>query len=379
MARMMRLVAVLALIVVSFGGVRAAALAEAEKATAWTKTQQQADGSFNGFGLGSTADAMYALAAANVKVDDVATGGKNPQAFIEANIGDIAKSPGLAAKYVIAELLTGHSPRNVAGVNLVDVVIKSYNAETGVYGADVTTHALATLALVAAGEPSPAKAIDALGKYQLDDGSWSFTGDRTPKGGDTNTTSLAIQAFVAAQMRSHPAVDKGISYLQSQQNADGGFPYSKDSGFGSATDANSTALVIQAIVATDGSPVMGPWANVDGNPLAALVKLQNPSGAFRYDAATPDDNTLATYQAIPALLLKPFPLEAIVIAQPAPQPTAAPTSSVPAPSTPAPTQPGIPVGLPNTGAPINPILPVIVVVAFGMVLIGIRFRNVSDQ
>lgn len=346
--------------------VRAQSPDSAARAVAWIRTQQDASGGFAGFGISSTADALYALSAAGLKTDDVAVGGKNAQAFIEANVAEIAAKPGVAAKFVIAELLTGHSPRNVAGTDLVAAVTKSYNAETDVYGPDVTSHALAMLALVAAGEPLGGKAVDSLLAFQLDDGSWSFTGDRTALGGDTNTTAVALQALVAAGQRTSPAVARGLAYLETQRNAEGGFPYSQASTFGTASDANSTALVIQAIIATGGSPTAAPWADANGNPVAALLALQNASGAFRYDAATADDNAFATYQAVPALLYRPFPLEGIAIIQPAPapEPTAAPA-------------PGVPAELPNTGAPAVPAWPVVVVLAAGLALMGVQLRRRS--
>ncbi len=50
-------------------------------------------------------------------------------------------------------------------------------------------------------------------------------------------------------------------------------------------------------------------------PLTALLALQNTSGAFRYQTAIPDDNVFATEQAIPALLLKTFPIKTAVSVQ----------------------------------------------------------------
>ena len=48
---------------------------------------------------------------------------------------------------------------------------------------------------------------------------------------------------------------------------------------------------------------------MDGaSPAAALEALQNESGAFAWQAAVPDDNLLATVQALPAVAGKAFPL-----------------------------------------------------------------------
>lgn len=344
--------------------VAAQAPTEGAKAGAWIVTQAQADGSFPGFGLGETADAVYALKATGLKIEI------NVQGFIEKNASAIAAKPGIAAKFVLAELLLGNNPRAVAGVDLVAAVTGSYKADSGMYGGDVTTHALALLALNAAGAPVENKAINTLNSVQIADGSWSFTGDTSAGAGDTNTTALVVQALVAIGQGKSEAVTKALIYLQSQQNSDGGFPYSKASSYGSATDANSTGLVIQAIVATGGNPTAAPWATATGNPLSALLSLQNASGAFRYDAATPDDNAFATYQATPALFYVTYPLTALVTA---PQPTAVPSTPV-ATATP---KPNTPITLPDTGAPTLPLWPVVIVFGLACIVAGLRLRRVA--
>ncbi|MGI8857338.1 MAG: cell wall anchor protein, partial [Thermomicrobiales bacterium] len=66
-------------------------------------------------------------------------------------------------------------------------------------------------------------------------------------------------------------------------------------------DANSTAYVLQAKIAARANP-----AEIT-RTRAALLALQNPSGAFPFQKAAPDDNLLATVQAIPALNGVAFP------------------------------------------------------------------------
>ncbi|WP_110519123.1 prenyltransferase/squalene oxidase repeat-containing protein [Herpetosiphon llansteffanensis] len=342
---------------------------EGANAAAWIVSQAQADGSFPGFGLGETADAVYALKASGLKVDT------NVQSFVEKNASAIAAKPGIAAKFVLAELLLGYNPRSVGGVDLVAAVTGSYKADSGMYGGDVTTHALALLALNAAGAPVENKALNTVAAVQIADGSWSFSGDTSAGAGDTNTTALVIQALVAVGQGKSETVSKAVAYLQTQQNSDGGFPYSKDSSYGSATDANSTALVIQAIVATGGNPTAAPWATATGNPLSALLSLQNASGAFRYDAATPDDNAFATYQATPALFFVTYPLSVLATA---PQPTAVP--STPMPNTPVATatpKPNTPITLPDTGAPSLPLWPVVVGLGLVCVVAGLGLRRIG--
>ena len=111
---------------------------------------------------------------------------------------------------------------------------------------------------------------------------------------------------MAAAKASGGPMAKGVAYLKSQQNPDGGFPYSKTSQYGSDSDANSTAAAIQGLLAAgEDVATLKQGAN---DPLTALVAFQNANGAFRYQAAAPDDNDLATAQAVPALLLKTLPL-----------------------------------------------------------------------
>ena len=308
---MLLLVAVPNLTALAQGGANAAAV---QKAVAFIRTQQAPDGTFAGFGAGSTADAIIALAAANVNVAEVRNGQTSAVEALATLGPEAAKDVGGAAKFVLAALLAGQSPRTVGGADLVAAVEQGFDAATGRYGADVTSHAYALLALRAAGATIPPEAVTALEKLQLPDGGWSFDG--TPAtGSDTNTTALAIQALVAVGGTGE-AKTKAMAYLRSQQNADGGFPYSQTSQFGNASDANSTALSIQAILAT-GEALSG-WAKEGKTPLDRLLAFQNASGAFRFQDGQPEDNALATYQAIPPVSGKTYPLEGIAIALGAP-------------------------------------------------------------
>jgi hypothetical protein len=58
-------------------------------------------------------------------------------------------------------------------------------------------------------------------------------------------------------------------------------------------------LVLEAIYAAGQAPE--DWAAPDGDPLNALLGLQNESGSFSYQASMPGDNALATIQAVPAV------------------------------------------------------------------------------
>lgn len=342
----------LATLLTAFGGqVWAATTPEgaAKTALAWLNTRQQADGSFPGFDAGANADAIFALAASGIDPNKVQRGGVSPVAFLETQAGTYGtKGAATAGKTVLAAIAAGKDPRSFGGQNLIEVIGKSLDAATGRYGTQTTDHAYALLALAAAGEAVPSSAVDATAALQLPDGGWSYDG-AAATGSDTNTTALVIQALKAAKA-GDAQIAKAVDYLKSQQNADGGFPYSQTSQYGNASDANSTAVTIQGLLAAG----IDPRSLIKGgnDPLAALMTFQNASGAFRYQQTAPDDNDLATAQAIPALLLKTFPL------------ASAAGASAPAPAT-----------LPTTGG--EPIPAWVLVPAFVLVVAGaaLRFRR----
>ena len=104
---------------------------------------------------------------------------------------------------------------------------------------------------------------------------------------------MCLQAL--AREDAEDAVSSGLDYLASIQNEDGGWPYQSPSDFGTTSDASSTALVVQALIALEED--LTEW----NNPQDFLTGLQEESGAFRYQDEMPGDNILATIGAIPAL------------------------------------------------------------------------------
>ena len=283
----------------------------AARALAWMRTQQQPDGGFPGFGAGSTADAVYAIVAAGDRPAAFVSGGNTPYAFLAAKATDLAKTPGGAAKVLLALYAGELGPGGVhsfGGVDLLQAITSKLDPATGHYGADVTGHALAILAQRAVGAPIDPRAVDWLVSAQGPEGGWAFGGDKSPGAADTNTTALVLQALaVSGPAANQAAVTHALAYLHGQQNADGGFPYAQSDPNGSASDANSTASVVLGLTALCQDPAGAAWTKGGHSAVAALAAFQNASGAFRYQTAQPDDNAGATYQATQALIEAPLP------------------------------------------------------------------------
>jgi hypothetical protein len=318
-----------------------------QKAAGWVAGQQQATGAYPGFGVGSVADAVIALVAAG-RSNPSSAGTKSALDYLAGQAATYAKTPGAAAKLILAfDAATGATAdmHQVGGVDLEQVITGGYDAATGQYGKDVTGHALSVLALTDLGRPLGAKALDWLRQSQGSEGGWSFDGSTGPGSADTNTTGLVLQALAAAGAKSDPVVPKALAYLHAQQNSDGGFAYQK--GPDAASDSNSTGMVVMGLIAVGEDPAA--WQQGGAGPLDFLVRLQNPSGALRYQAAQAEDNGGATYQAIPALAGLALPL---------PHTLASGTAPVIAPAP----------GMPTTGNGPDPAFPVGLLLA-GLVLV----------
>ncbi|MEU3503412.1 prenyltransferase/squalene oxidase repeat-containing protein [Streptomyces hundungensis] len=143
------------------------------------------------------------------------------------------------------------------------------------------------------------QAIAWLAGQQCADGSFtSFRADTAtacdPKKLDTNATAAAVQAFVAVGGHAD-AIKKGVSWLKSVQQDDGGWPYTPGMG---GSDANSTAIVVGALAAAGEKPADVKSAKGGKTPFDALLTFALPCddpagpGAFAFQ---PDPKTQKLY------------------------------------------------------------------------------------
>lgn len=298
MRKLAVLTMVLALILSWSVPARAEGIPQVDRALEWLSTNQQADGGFtsgfsDGSDLGATTEAVLAFAAAGVNPD----ADTSPLAYLETQVasGTLSDAAGLSRAVMMAKALAA-DPRAIGGKNLVAALLGTQDKATGRFGDSLYAHAYALLALHNAGEPLPAAAVELLINEQQEAGGWAMLGG--DEVADTNTTSLAVQALLAAG--EEPAAKKAIAYFKGVQNPDGGFPWQNPSPYGTDTDANSTAVVLQTLVALGED--LANWAPEGASPVDALLGLWDAeSGAYNWQLAMPGANVLATAQAVQAL------------------------------------------------------------------------------
>lgn len=271
------------------------------KALEFLKTKLNDDGGFStGYApesdITTTADVVVATALAGQAPETFFAAGKNtPVTYLEAQVtaGKVAGA-GQLAKVLNAAIAAGADITNFGGQRLVDDLLNTQQ-EGGLFGTGAFDHCLAMIALQNAGVDLPDGTLDAILGAQNKDGGWGFM---TGQASDTNTTGVCLQALALTDIPD--AVQAGLDYLKAIQNEDGGWPYQNPSDYGTDSDTNSTALVIQALIAN------GEDLDAWHNPQDWLQSMQLDSGAFSFQTAMPDENILATVAAIPALEGKPL-------------------------------------------------------------------------
>jgi uncharacterized repeat protein (TIGR01451 family) len=276
------------------------------KALNWLRDQQQTDGGFGS--AGSTAEVLMAIGANRI---DATTWRRSTSVL--ANM--LANGVSLASD--------GYDPAAGAGKLAVALAANGgcwpvgaqrpmdhYSPVTGKFSINLGSHAWAMIGTAALDQTVPASATAHLESVQLPSGGWEWSAGW---GADTNSTALAIQALVAAgEPVTSTTIVGALNYLEGAQNDDGGFPYDPASPWGTDSDTNSTAYVIQALLATGQDPLTGTWTVTSSNPISFLVSMQLPDGSFEWQKGL-GGSQFATQQTIPALLGRPLPVRVAAI------------------------------------------------------------------
>jgi hypothetical protein len=215
----------------------------------------------------------------------------------------VTKSADSAGKLALAVAVVGGNARDFGGVDVVSVLTETWYSPTlNGFGVPTNTwhQAWAILGLAAAGEPVPVSAAQTLAALQQADGGWKY--DLTSAWWNTtdpDNTGLALQALIAAGVApTDTRVVSGVLFLQDQQNAQGSWD-----GWGSPS-ANSTAYAIQGLLAAGEDLEAARWLKGGHTPYDGLAAFQKTDGPFAQGGM---DNSLATWQAVPALLGAHYP------------------------------------------------------------------------
>jgi hypothetical protein len=279
---------------------------------------------------GSTADAVIALVAARrgKRQIDAALGFlarrvRNGKVFDDPDVG-------VLGKIVMAVEAAGRNARQFGGRNLVRRIanLERPSGRLG-RGTEVYSHGLLILGLRAAGRDVPGRVARWLADAQCADNGWAFDDPPQPGdeancdnasdpgdfASDSNTTAVAVMALEAA---SRIDTDEAFTYFETvRDDENGGW------GFSAAfppvvTDANSTSLVIQAHLAANVPLPAGAMGALRG---LQVTQCGANAGAFRFlygDENPPDLG--ATISAPPALMKKPLPLKPFKVTKPVPGP-----------------------------------------------------------
>jgi hypothetical protein len=262
---------------------------QAQNALEWLTLRQTIPGDFGG--VGATVETLLALGA-NRQRNELAN-------QYLAVTGAAYSRNGAAATGKLATALAAGDACLPAGAL---TPAAHFSSTLGAYSMQSGANAWAILGAVAISESVPSSTVDHLAAQIQPAGGWEWA---PGWGADTNTTALAIQALVAAgRSITSSVVISGLAYFESVQNPDGGFPYA--AGDSPTSDVNSTAYVVQALIAAGENPRAVRWSKAGGNPFDYLATMQLSDGSFEWQQGT-GSNQLATQQAIPALLGRPHP------------------------------------------------------------------------
>lgn len=282
-------------------------LLAAASALDWLRSQQSAvDGGYDS--MGASVETLLAIGANNLR----ATGWKRQagspslQSYVMSKGAAHSRTGADAAGKLAVGLSAAGSCWPLGALRPTDFYSPTTGAFTGAYGVGCGSQSWAILGTLALDQAVPEAALEYLRDAQLSNGGWEW---QTGFGADTNSTSLALQALIAGgEPITSSLVVSALNYLKSAQNDDGGFTYDPTSSWGTASDTNSTAYVVQALLAAGQDPTSSDWTVAGNNPISFLLSMQLPDGSFEYQPGQ-GSNLLATQQAVPALLGRPFPLK----------------------------------------------------------------------
>jgi hypothetical protein len=271
-----------------------------KKAVSWTKKADLS--AFPGTGFQSdTISSLVAARKIGVKVPSSTVSRFLTE--VKKDTADYASSAGSAAKLILAAVATEQNPRcfgpsKATSSDLRNILTADYDANTGQFGETAFDQGFALLAMKAAHERVPSKAIkfaqNRRGKY-----GWNFTLSKSA-GDDVEPSALMIEALRANGVsKNSSSLKSAYKWITYQRNQDGGYNPDMPQG---VTQADTTSYVLRAFDA------LGISNKYSKSAQSALRALQANNGGFR---STPGDKGapgIATGNAILALSGQHYPV-----------------------------------------------------------------------
>jgi prenyltransferase beta subunit len=260
------------------------------RAADWLQSVQNADGGFGaspgeGSGTEMTGWAMLGLEAAGRNPLDLARAGRTPVDFLRGHL-DQLKSPGDLARTILALQGAGADPRDFGGANLVSRLLAK-RRDNGSYEGWPGSTAFAVIALRTAGVGGLDRSLSWLQSVQNADGGW---GDVPGSPSTADGTGAVMQALSSDSK----AARRGLTYLRRAQVPGGGFPL----GGNGAANSQSTAWAIQGILALGGDP--GSFRRSGASASDYLAARQASDGHYRYSKSSDQTPVWVTGQVLVA-------------------------------------------------------------------------------
>lgn len=228
--------------------------------------------------------------------------GNSPINFVESAGWDWvnqieSETPGVnvarAGQLLTAVAAANNNPHDFgnASVDLIYEINRVYDRNSGIYGLsgpdNVLDQAWAMMGLIANNANVPREAAEWLASVQAEDGSWN-----DGFGSLLDTTPLAIMALIGSNHYNidSPTIQSALNFIKENQNDDGGWQTEWDI----STNPNTTGVILQAISSLGQFPGDENWQQSGGNPLTALLAVQQENGVFGGEFG----NTFSTADAI---------------------------------------------------------------------------------
>ncbi|PEB53021.1 cell wall anchor protein [Bacillus pseudomycoides] len=204
------------------------------------------------------------------------------------------------ARTVLAVTAVNGNPRNVAGQNLIQKLYQSEKLNS------VTGYTFALIALDTKKYEVPAEAkwnraalVKEILNAQHTDGGWTYNVESSKEDASSvDVTGMVLSALTPYQKQPEvkQAAEKAVQYLSSKQLNNGGFEADGQE------NANSAAQAVMGLSMIGSDPTGDAFTKNDVNAVQNLLSYQLENGEFKWLPNDTEGNSMATEQALLALL-----------------------------------------------------------------------------